>query len=98
VALRQPPPRLAQHTHYRHEPACQAFVPACPRASVQLGGMGFVHYNNTAEEQLRQVQKAKSFTPGFVVTPATAAPSDTVSKLLELKVRPPFAWHAHAHM
>lgn len=51
-----------------------------------LGGMGFIHYNNTAEEQLRQVLKAKRHTPGFIVTPAVAGPNDTVSKLYELKV------------
>ncbi|PNW72985.1 hypothetical protein CHLRE_14g614300v5 [Chlamydomonas reinhardtii] len=50
-----------------------------------LGGMGFIHYNNTAEEQLRQVLKAKRHTPGFIVTPAVAGPNDTVSKLYELK-------------
>ncbi len=53
-----------------------------------LGGMGFIHYNNTAEEQLRQVLKAKSHTPGFIVTPAVLAPTDTVSKLYDLKVSP----------
>ncbi|KAG2447642.1 hypothetical protein HYH02_007560 [Chlamydomonas schloesseri] len=50
-----------------------------------LGGMGFIHYNNTAEEQLRQVLKAKRHTPGFVVTPAVAGPNDPVSKLYDLK-------------
>ncbi|KAG2423300.1 hypothetical protein HXX76_015449 [Chlamydomonas incerta] len=50
-----------------------------------LGGMGFIHYNNTAEEQLRQVLKAKRHVPGFIVTPAVAAPTDPVSKLYELK-------------
>lgn len=50
-----------------------------------LGGMGFIHYNNTAEEQLRQVLKAKSHTPGFIVTPAVMGPTDTVSKLYDLK-------------
>ncbi|GLC34105.1 hypothetical protein PLESTB_000837900 [Pleodorina starrii] len=50
-----------------------------------LGGMGFIHYNNTAEEQLAQVIKAKSHTPGFIVTPAVAGPADPVSKLHELK-------------
>ncbi|PNH04750.1 Inosine-5'-monophosphate dehydrogenase [Tetrabaena socialis] len=50
-----------------------------------LGGMGFVHYNNTDAEQLRQVQKVKSHTPGFIVTPAVLGPADPVSKLYELK-------------
>ncbi|GLI66019.1 hypothetical protein VaNZ11_009723 [Volvox africanus] len=50
-----------------------------------LGGMGFIHYNNTAEEQLAQVLKAKSHIPGFIVTPAVASPADPVSKLYELK-------------
>ncbi|KAG2491126.1 hypothetical protein HYH03_010570 [Edaphochlamys debaryana] len=50
-----------------------------------LGGMGFIHYNNTLEDQLAMVQRAKSHTPGFIVTPAVLGPQDPVMKLFELK-------------
>lgn len=56
-------------------------LPSC----LQLGGMGFVHYNNTAEEQLAHVLKTKSHTPGFVITPTVVGPQDPVAKLDELK-------------
>ena len=52
----------------------------------QLGGMGFVHYNNTIEEQVRHVTKAKQHTPGMVVTPMVFLPSDPISKIDALKV------------
>ena len=56
---------------------------------MQLGGMGFIHYNNTAEEQLAQVVLAKNHTPGFIVRPAVMGPNEPVSKLYELKVGSP---------
>lgn len=37
--------------------------------ALQLGGMGFVHYNNTVEQQVKHVQKCKTHIPGMVVTP-----------------------------
>lgn len=55
------------------------------RALVQLGGLGFVHYNNTIEEQVAHVAKAKRHTPGMVVTPMVMLPTDPVSKIDALK-------------
>lgn len=52
-----------------------------------MGGMGFVHYNNTQEEQLAQIQKVKKHAPGTIVTPQVIAPTDPISKLDAQKVR-----------
>ena len=56
-------------------------------ASLQLGGMGFVHYNNTIEEQVKHVTKAKQHCAGMVVTPMVLAPTDSIAKIDALKVR-----------
>ena len=45
-----------------------------------------MHYNNTIEEQVRHVAKAKQHTPGMVVTPMVFLPSDPISKIDALKV------------
>jgi IMP dehydrogenase len=54
-------------------------------AMAAVGGMGFIHYNNTVEEQLREVATAKNHTPGFVVRPAVLRPDATVLDLYDLK-------------
>ena len=54
---------------------------------MQLGGMGFVHYNNTIEEQVKHVAKAKQHKAGMVVTPMVMLPTDSISKIDALKVR-----------
>jgi len=48
-----------------------------------LGGMGFVHYNNTVEAQCAHVRKIKEHLPGMVVTPMVLKASDTVRKVDE---------------
>lgn len=54
-------------------------------AMASVGGMGFIHYNCTLEEQVRQVQAAKDAMPGFVVHPIVMKPHETVGELLNLK-------------
>lgn len=54
-------------------------------AMATVGGMGFIHYNCTIEEQVKQVSTAKNHTPGFVVHPAVMRPDATVMDLLDLK-------------
>lgn len=54
-------------------------------AMASVGGMGFIHYNNTLEEQLAQVTAAKRHTPGFVVQPAVLRADATVMDLIDLK-------------
>lgn len=48
--------------------------------------MGFVHYNNTVEEQLSHVTKCKRHIPGFVVTPAVLPPTATLEDIEKLRV------------
>ena len=59
-----------------------------------MGGMGFLHYNMTAEEQVQQAKRVKQHVPGFVARPATLAPQSTIAAFESLKVLPilpPFA-------
>jgi len=56
-------------------------------AMAEVGGMGFIHYNNTVEEQVAHVKRAKNHTPGFVVEPAVMGRNNTVMDLLDLKER-----------
>jgi IMP dehydrogenase len=49
------------------------------------GALGFVHYNNTIEEQRQHVSRVKGHRPGFVVTPIVMPPDAPVSSLDVLK-------------
>ena len=64
---------------------CASF--ALQVAMAEVGGMGFIHYNNTIEEQVAHVKRAKNHTPGFVVEPAVMKKDCTVLDLIDLKVR-----------
>lgn len=61
------------------------------RCRPQLGGLGFVHYNNTLEAQLNHVLRVKTHVPGFVTEPIVMGPAATVGDLHALKVRRPLA-------
>lgn len=54
-------------------------------AMAEVGGMGFVHYNNTVEEQVGHVKRAKNHTPGFVVEPAVMKRDSTVMDVIDLR-------------
>ena len=58
----------------------------CHQWLLQVGGIGFIHYNSSLEEQTKQVAIAKNHTPGFVVHPVVMAPINTVADLYDLKV------------
>ena len=51
----------------------------------QLGGCGFIHYNCTLEEQVKQVEKVKAHKVGFVSSPVVLKPTDTLSDLLQVR-------------
>eukprot|EP00193_Tetraselmis_chui_P011085 CAMPEP_0177790610 /NCGR_PEP_ID=MMETSP0491_2-20121128/23454_1 /TAXON_ID=63592 /ORGANISM="Tetraselmis chuii, Strain PLY429" /LENGTH=488 /DNA_ID=CAMNT_0019312711 /DNA_START=38 /DNA_END=1504 /DNA_ORIENTATION=+ len=53
-------------------------------AMAMLGGMGFIHYNNTIEEQLDEVLLAKTHSPGLMLNPLVLGPNDTVAKMEQL--------------
>lgn len=49
--------------------------------------MGFVHYNNTVEDQVNHVYRAKHHLPGYMACPMVLSPEDTISKIDQLQVR-----------
>eukprot|EP00271_Cylindrocystis_brebissonii_P008445 TRINITY_DN22742_c0_g1_i1.p1 TRINITY_DN22742_c0_g1~~TRINITY_DN22742_c0_g1_i1.p1 ORF type:complete len:508 (+),score=102.55 TRINITY_DN22742_c0_g1_i1:96-1619(+) len=53
-------------------------------AMAAVGGMGFIHYNNTPEEQAAQVAEAKRERVGFVSTALCLKPTNTVLDYLRL--------------
>lgn len=52
-----------------------------------FGGLGFVHYNQTAEEQAEEVRTVKRFENGFVVNPVTLGPNARVSDVDVIKAK-----------
>ncbi len=50
-----------------------------------LGGIGFIHYNNTVTEQVEQVRKVKRFENGFITDPSVLGPRHTIADVDALK-------------
>jgi len=50
-----------------------------------LGGIGFIHYNNTIEEQVREVRRVKRFENGFITEPVTLSPEHRISDIDRIK-------------
>eukprot|EP00479_Gromia_sphaerica_P002974 TRINITY_DN1346_c0_g1_i1.p1 TRINITY_DN1346_c0_g1~~TRINITY_DN1346_c0_g1_i1.p1 ORF type:complete len:190 (+),score=31.67 TRINITY_DN1346_c0_g1_i1:161-730(+) len=50
------------------------------------GGIGVIHYNNSIEEQAREVSRVKRFKNGFITEPKTLSPEDTVHEIDRIKV------------
>ncbi len=89
--------------HVTVEPSLAYLVSSsfCDTASLcwlQMGGMGFLHYNMKAEEQVQQAKRVKQHVPGFVTRPATLAPQSTVADFESLKVpaNPPASPPSHS--
>ncbi|MEO7751274.1 MAG: IMP dehydrogenase, partial [Sphingomicrobium sp.] len=53
-------------------------------ALAQLGGIGVIHRNLSAEEQADAVRQVKRFESGMVVNPITMTPGQTLAEALEL--------------
>src|SRR5262244_3650808 len=53
-------------------------------AMAQAGGLGVIHRNLDAEEQVAQVRQVKKFVSGMVVNPVTIHPGATLAEALEL--------------
>ena len=49
------------------------------------GGIGVIHYNNSVEEQCREVRLVKRFENGFIMDPVCLAPTTTVRELFATK-------------
>ena len=56
-----------------------------------LGGIGFVHYNNTVEEQARLVRRVKRFENGFITDPMTLGPDNTLADIDAIRARHGFS-------
>ena len=50
-----------------------------------IGGIGIVHYNNTIEKQVAEVQKVKRYENGFIMEPMVLSPNHTISDIDRIK-------------
>jgi IMP dehydrogenase len=51
-----------------------------------LGGLGFIHYNNTLEEQVAEVRKVKRFKNGFITDPEVLTGNHTIEDMDIMKL------------
>ena len=49
------------------------------------GGIGFIHYNCTIEEQISMVKDVKRFENGFITDPVVISPLQSISEIVKLK-------------
>ena len=50
-----------------------------------VGGIGIIHYNNSIEDQVGEVRKAKRFENGFITEPVVLKPTDTIAEVDRIK-------------
>ena len=50
-----------------------------------LGGLGVIHHNCSADEQVEMVRKVKRFENGFILDPVVLSPKTTVGEAKQLK-------------
>lgn len=56
-----------------------------------FGGVGFVHYNNTIEEQAAEVRRVKRFENGFITEPIVLGPRQKIENVDEIRRRHGFS-------
>ncbi len=56
-----------------------------------LGGLGFVHYNNSIEEQSEIIRVVKRFENGFITDPKVLGPDQTVSDIHAIREKHGFS-------
>ncbi|MEM7264116.1 MAG: IMP dehydrogenase, partial [Planctomycetota bacterium] len=56
-----------------------------------LGGIGFIHYNNTVDEQAAMVRRVKRFENGFITDPMVLGPDQCVRDIHEIREKHGFS-------
>ncbi len=56
-----------------------------------LGGIGFIHYNNTIEQQARMVRRVKRYENGFITEPVVLSPTHCISDVDEIRSKNGFS-------
>ena len=52
-----------------------------------MGGIGFIHYNNTVEEQYIEARKVKRYENGFINNPIVLSPDFPISEIDKIKMK-----------
>lgn len=50
-----------------------------------MGGIGIVHYNNTIQEQVNEINEVKRFENGFITKPVVLGPENTIEDVYKIK-------------
>lgn len=56
-----------------------------------LGGIGFIHYNNTIEQQSRMVRRVKRYENGFITEPVVLSPTNCIADVDEIRSKHGFS-------
>ena len=56
-----------------------------------VGGIGFIHYNNSIEDQVREVRRTKKFENGFINEPVVLSPEDRIEDVDRIKEKHGFS-------
>ena len=63
---------------------------------LQLGGIGFVHYNMSIEEQVHVIKRVKQQAAGYEANPIVVSPNHSPEQLKDLKVAALYMLHLHS--